>query len=73
MSLDSVLTPDGDWRPAADIAKAVAAHQISALDVTEAALARIERHNPTLNAFTNVTADRARCHARALDVAIARN
>ncbi len=73
MSLDPVLTPDGDWRPAADIAKAVAAQQVSALDVTEAALARIERHNPTLNAFTDVTADRARCHARALDVAIARN
>ncbi|OYU92387.1 MAG: Asp-tRNA(Asn)/Glu-tRNA(Gln) amidotransferase GatCAB subunit A [Bradyrhizobiaceae bacterium PARB1] len=65
--------PDDDWRPAADIAKAVASQQVSALDVTEAALARIERHNPTLNAFTDVTADRARCHARAIDVAIARN
>lgn len=73
MSLDPVFTPDGDWRPAADIAKAVASQQVSALDVTEAALARIERHNPTLNAFTDVTADRARCHARELDVAIARN
>jgi 1-carboxybiuret hydrolase len=73
MSLDPVFTPDGDWRPAADIAKAVASQQVSALDVTEAALARIERHNPTLNAFTDVTANRARRHARAIDVAIARN
>lgn len=73
MSLDQVFTPNGDWRPAADIAKAVAAQQVSAIDVTEAALARIERHNPMLNAFTDVTADRARCHARALDATIARS
>lgn len=72
MSLDPVLTPGGDWRPAADIAKAVAAKKTSALDVIEVALARIERHNPTLNAFTDVTADRALTRARALDAAIAR-
>ena len=72
MSLDLILTPNGAWRPAADIAKAVALGQISALDVTEVALAKIERHNPILNAFTDVTADRARATARALDAAIAK-
>ena len=39
--------------------------------VTEAALARIAKHNPVLNSFTDVTADRARAKARAVDAAIA--
>ena len=39
--------------------------------MTEAALARIAKHNPVLNAFTDVTADRARAKARAVDAAIA--
>jgi AtzE family amidohydrolase len=71
MQLDPVITPEGDWRPASEIAQAVAAKKISALAVTEAALARIAQHNPVLNAFTDVTADRARATAKALDAAIA--
>ncbi len=39
--------------------------------MTEAALARIARHDPILNSFTNVTADRARAKARAVDAAVA--
>ncbi|QUS42118.1 AtzE family amidohydrolase [Tardiphaga alba] len=72
MSLDHVFTPNGAWRPASDIAKAVAAQKISALAVVEAALGKIERHNPMLNAFTDVTADRARATAHALDAVIAK-
>lgn len=56
---------------AADIAKAVAGGQLSALAATEAALARIKQHNGILNAFTDVTADRARAKARAIDTDIA--
>jgi aspartyl-tRNA(Asn)/glutamyl-tRNA(Gln) amidotransferase subunit A len=70
MSLESVFTADGMWRSASDIARAVTARQTTALDVVEAALARIERQNPALNAFTDITADRARAKARALDGAI---
>ena len=44
---------------------------MSALAVTEAALARIAEHDRILNCFTDVTADRARAKARAVDVAIA--
>ncbi len=44
---------------------------MSALRVTEAALARIAKHDPVLNSFTDVTADRARARAHAIDVAIA--
>ncbi len=39
--------------------------------MTEAALARIAKHDPVLNSFTDVTADRARAKARAIDAAIA--
>lgn len=56
---------------AADIAKAVAGGKLSALDATEAALARIKQHDGALNAFTDVTADRARAKARAIDADIA--
>jgi aspartyl-tRNA(Asn)/glutamyl-tRNA(Gln) amidotransferase subunit A len=56
---------------AADIAQAVAGRKLSALEATEAALARIAKHDSVLNAFTDVTADRARARARDVDVAIA--
>lgn len=48
---------------AAEIAEAVKSGQVTARSVAEAALARIEKHNPMLGAFTDVTA------ARALDAA----
>ena len=40
---------------------------LTALDLTEAVLDRIERLNPTLNAYTYVMADSARADARAAD------
>lgn len=56
---------------AAEIASAVAARKMSALDAAEAALARIAQHDTILNSFTDVTADRARAKARAIDAEIA--
>lgn len=56
---------------AAGIASAVAGGRMSALDATEAALARIKQHDGVLNSFTDVTADRARAKARAIDAEIA--
>jgi 1-carboxybiuret hydrolase len=56
---------------AAEIAKAVTSGRMSALEVTEEALARIDRYDEILNSFTDVTADRARARARAIDAAIA--
>jgi aspartyl-tRNA(Asn)/glutamyl-tRNA(Gln) amidotransferase subunit A len=44
---------------------------MSALSVTDAALARIAKHDPVLNSFTDVTADRARAKARAIDAMVA--
>lgn len=56
---------------ASEIASAVAGGKMSALAATEAALARIKQHDGILNAFTDVTADRARAKARAIDTDIA--
>lgn len=56
---------------ASEIASAVAGGKMSALAATEAALARIKQHDGILNAFTDVTADRALAKARAIDTDIA--
>jgi 1-carboxybiuret hydrolase len=64
-------TVNPDDLSASEIAQAVAGRKISALGATEAALARIARYNPVLNCFTDVTAERARAKAHAVDAAIA--
>jgi AtzE family amidohydrolase len=56
---------------ALDIAQAVRDRKFSALSAIEAALTRIAKHDSVLNAFTEVTAERARAKARAVDAAIA--
>jgi len=61
------MSDDLSWATAAEIAQAVGAGRVSALGVVDDAFARIEERNPTLNAFTAVTADRARRRARAID------
>jgi len=52
---------------AVEIAEAVKGGQVTARAVTEAALKRIERHNPMLGAFTDVTAERALEQAELID------
>jgi 1-carboxybiuret hydrolase len=61
----------GSELTAANIAKAVAGGKLSAFEATEAALARIKQHDTILNSFTDLTADRARAKARAIDADIA--
>jgi len=56
---------------ASEIAGAVASRKMSALDATEAALAPIKQRDTNLNAFTDVTGDRARAKAKAIDADIA--
>ncbi|HWK97751.1 MAG TPA: AtzE family amidohydrolase [Pseudolabrys sp.] len=58
---------DITWSSAAEIAAAVQSGKISALEVTEQMLAVIDKRNPVLNAFTAVTAERARNKAKAID------
>src|SRR5438067_5777640 len=68
---DPAKPVEADALSAAEIASAVQGGKVTALSVTEATLARIARHNPILNSFTDVTATRAREKARAIDSAIA--
>ncbi|MET7241802.1 AtzE family amidohydrolase, partial [Methylobacterium sp. EM32] len=56
---------------AAGIAAAVAAGRLTATAAVEAALARIAAIDPGVNAFTDVTAGRARARAAAIDAGIA--
>ena len=57
---------------ALDIARAVAEGAATARAVVEAALERIASLNPRLNAFTDLTAARARARAAAIDARRAR-
>ncbi len=57
---------------AAEIAVAVTDGKLKAAEVTEMALGRIVACNPNLNAFTSITAERARSRAAAIDAAVAR-
>jgi AtzE family amidohydrolase len=65
--------PDAMGMPstAAEIAQAVASRRLSASAVAADTLARIAKDNPVLNAFTDVTAERAINRAKDIDAAIA--
>jgi len=68
---DPSTTATVDAMSASDIAQAVAARKMSAVEAIEAALARIAKRDQVLNSFTEVTAERARARAREIDAAIA--
>ena len=62
---------DMAWATAAQIADAVCRKETTAAAAVDAALARIGRHNGVLNAFTDITADRAQKRAKAIDAKVA--
>jgi 1-carboxybiuret hydrolase len=68
---DIAMITNPDDLTASEIAHSVAGGKMSALSATEAALARIAKHDPVLNSFTDVTAERARARARTVDAMIA--
>ena len=68
---DIAKSANSDDLSASEIARAVAGGKVSAAGVTEAALARIAKQDSVLNSFTDVTADRARARAKAIDTAVA--
>ncbi|WP_455383882.1 AtzE family amidohydrolase [Acidihalobacter prosperus] len=57
---------------AVELAAAIRSGEVSAVEAAQHTLARIERLNPALNAFTEITAERALEEAAAVDRAIAR-
>jgi aspartyl-tRNA(Asn)/glutamyl-tRNA(Gln) amidotransferase subunit A len=58
------------WMPAAELAAAIRKKALSPVEVMRAVLARIERANPTLNAFVTLTAEPAMREARAAERAV---
>ena len=63
---------DLSYTPALELGRLYRAKTLSPVEVTEAALARIERLNPKLNAYLTVTADHARELARAAEARLVR-
>ena len=66
------IAPELAYIPAFDLARHIAAGDLSAVEVMRAALARIERLQPTLNCFITVCADSALRDAEIVDQRIAR-
>src|SRR5437899_1946640 len=59
-----------EWS-ALEVARRVQQRELSAVEVTQAALARVERLNPKLNAFITVTPEQALEEAARVDAATA--
>ena len=70
--MTDTLTIDLADATAGDTVRAIAAGVVSALEATDAAIARIEARDGTINAVVVRDFDRARTAARAADAAIAR-
>ncbi len=60
------------FTPAGTLARLIRSRKVSPLEVTRAVLARIERVNPSVNAYCTVAADRALAAARAATSALGR-
>ena len=58
------------WLPALELAARIRARKLSPVEVVDAVLGRIERVNPTLNAFCTLTAEEARDAAQAAEVSV---
>jgi amidase len=63
---------DLHFQSAAAIARLIRDRKVSAAEALEHFLARVEKHNPRLNAITWLDAGRARARARAADEALAK-
>jgi Asp-tRNA(Asn)/Glu-tRNA(Gln) amidotransferase A subunit family amidase len=60
------------FRPATDLAADIRARRLSPVEVTRAALDRIEASQPVLNAFITVASEQAMAQARAAEAAVLR-
>ena len=67
--MEKVSTPA--FLTASEVARAIRTSQLSATEIVEVQLGRIEKFNPALNAIVTLDADNARCRAREADRALA--
>jgi amidase len=65
------MTNDLVFRTASDLAQAIRQRQVSAVELTQAFLDQIEKHNPALNAIVLLDEDGARQRAAQADTALA--
>ena len=68
----SANTSDLDFASALDVAARIKAKQVSSTELTQRMLARIDRYNQKLNAFTYQMRDQALAQARRADAALSR-
>ena len=61
------------YMPATELGVAIRSRRVSPVEVVDAILARIERLNPTLNAYCTITAAEARAAAKEAEAAVMRS
>ena len=64
------MTSELEWTSAIDLARLIRRGQLSPVELVDALLARIERLNPTVNAYCTVTDEHARVSARDAEIAL---
>ena len=69
----SILSSEWDYRPANELVDALRARKVSASELVEHAIARIEALDPGINAVVVRDFERARTAASAADAALARS
>jgi len=73
LALAQTSSPTGlEFATALEAAQAIRKREVSSLELTKYILARIEKHNPGINAIVTLTADQALSRAKAADEALAR-
>ncbi|MES2342968.1 MAG: amidase family protein [Pseudomonadota bacterium] len=70
--MSQTLTKDLAWASAGELSRALAAGQVSAVELTQAAITRIEARDGPINAVVVRDFEEARVSARAADAALAR-
>src|SRR5437016_648254 len=66
------MMEDVAFTPAAELAALIARRAVSSVEIVDIVLDRIEKTQPTLNAFMTVCAEQARAAARAAEAAVVR-
>src|SRR3989441_1984042 len=64
------MSNDLCWLSATELATLIRTKKVSPVEVVDAVLARIEKINPTINAYVTLTADAARREAKAAERAV---
>jgi Asp-tRNA(Asn)/Glu-tRNA(Gln) amidotransferase A subunit family amidase len=64
------MTSELEWTSATELAKQIRRGKLSPVELVDALLARIERVNPSVNAYCTITAEQARAQAKVAEAAL---